>query len=233
MELFYCSTIENNIAHFDETEAAHCLRVLRHKAGDTIALTDGKGTIHKGIIEVSGKQCMVNIYESKTMPPRNRQLHVAIAPPKAIDRFEWFLEKATEIGIEEITPLLCFHSERKHLNVERCNKILISAIKQSNRSYLPLLHPLTPAEQFIIKHSAEHKYIAHCSEADDATLHQLIKQNASATIMIGPEGDFSASEINKALQSGYKSLSLGHTRLRTETAAVYVCSAFSLMNEQS
>ena len=138
MELFYSTNIDDNIISLNEVESAHCLRVLRHKIGDSVEVTDGKGNRYSGIISVASKICKIEIAEKHFEKPAITQLHIAIASPKSIDRFEWFLEKATELGIETITPLLCRFSERKHINAERCGKILLSAMKQSNRVYLPV-----------------------------------------------------------------------------------------------
>ena len=229
MELFYSTAIEDNTISLDEVESAHCLRVLRHKIGDPIAVTDGKGNSYKGIISAASKICKVEITAHHFEKPSNNQLHIAIAPPKSIDRFEWFLEKATELGIEKITPLQCRYSERKHINAERCSKILLSAMKQSNRVYLPLLHEMMSFEKFITTASPAKKLIAHCEESVKITLEKSISA-AQIIVLIGPEGDFSQHEIKLANDAGYENISLGEKRLRTETAALHVCSAFALKN---
>ncbi|HRC92511.1 MAG TPA: RsmE family RNA methyltransferase, partial [Bacteroidia bacterium] len=154
---------------------------------------------------------------------------IAIAPPKSIDRFEWFLEKATELGIETITPLQCRYSERKHINAERCGKILLAAMKQSKRVYLPVLNEMISFEKFITIPSTAKKLIAHCEESEKLTLEKSIAAE-QVIVLIGPEGDFAPHEIKLAIDAGYENISLGQKRLRTETAALLVCSAFALKN---
>jgi len=230
MELFYCNNIEGNKAIFDEQESTHCIRVLRHKAGDELMFTDGNGKRYSGKIEVANaRNCVLEIEQTEKEKKRDFYLHIAIAPPKAIDRFEWFLEKATELGIEEITPLLCRYSERKHLNHERCEKILMSAMKQSNRLYLPKLNELTKFDTFLKNNLEGTKAIAHCEPCEKRSLNTFITSSQNPLMLIGPEGDFSKEEIEIAIARNFEAVSLGEKRLRTETAAVHVCSAVSFM----
>ena len=182
MELFYSTNIDDNIISLNEVESAHCLRVLRHKIGDSVEVTDGKGNRYSGIISVASKICKIEIAEKHFEKPAITQLHIAIASPKSIDRFEWFLEKATELGIETITPLLCRFSERKHINAERCGKILLSAMKQSNRVYLPVLNEMMSFEKFIAIPSTVKKLIAHCEESEKLNLEKSISLDAKYTL---------------------------------------------------
>jgi 16S rRNA (uracil1498-N3)-methyltransferase len=229
MELFYCNNIEIDKAYLDERESAHCIRVLRHKAGDELIFTDGNGKKYFSKIEnANAKKCELQIESSVEEKPRDFNLHVAIAPPKAIDRFEWFLEKATELGVEEITPLLSCYSERKHLNHERCEKILISAMKQSNRLYLPRLNEMISFQKFLEKDFSATKAIAYCETSKKKSLQTILVNTKSLLVLIGPEGDFSKEEIEFAISKIFESISLGEKRLRTETAAVHVCSAANL-----
>lgn len=221
MHLFYDPSItENATFHLlSEEESKHACKVLRLKNGDQIAILNGKGIECFGtIIEDHPKHCKVEI-SSKTIEERDtHELHIAIAPTKIIDRIEWFLEKATEIGITEITPLICSNSERKQIKEERLEKILIAAMKQSKRLFLPILHPLVDFNTFIKNNPKG--LIAHCYDAPKKTMEEVF-QTSNSPVLIGPEGDFSLQEVEKALQSGYKTITLGKNRLRTETAGLY------------
>lgn len=232
MQLFYTQNIDGNLAIFEEEEARH-IKVLRKAVGDVLHFVDGKGGMYKGeIIEVHKKQCTLSILEhTPAYNQRKVKLHIAIAPTKNIARLEWFLEKATEIGIDEITPILCDRSERKKIRIDRLEKITLSAMKQSIKSYLPKLNELTHLNDFVKMENKDLKYIAYCN--DDALIH-LKKEYSSTdnvTIMIGPEGDFSPKEISLALENGYKGVSLGDSRLRTETAGIVACHIVNLLNE--
>jgi 16S rRNA (uracil1498-N3)-methyltransferase len=228
MQLFFSDNIQDNIVYLDKSESHHCIHVLRKIKGDVITIIDGKGNFIEGeIITANSKQVEANIISQKLQSQNLTPfLHIAIAPTKNIDRFEWFLEKATEIGISEITPLLCRHSERKTLNDERCHKIILSAIKQSEKAWLPKLNPLQTFSSFISQEHTAEKLIAHCNE--DVKLQLKDFESAqNILVLIGPEGDFSKEEIASASEKGLKNLSLGNSRLRTETAGVYVCAAVS------
>ena len=236
MNLFYTTLIEDNWLLLDAEEARHCAQVLRKQPGDVIYVVDGEGGFHESeLIEVHKKSCKASILKTtKPYKPRNCYLHIAIAPTKNISRFEWFLEKATEIGIDEITPLLCFHSERRNIRLDRLEKVLIAAMKQSVKAYLPKLNPLTKFKDFISTfHGSENKkgYIAHCHQDDVNHLKENYKPPQDVTILIGPEGDFSAAEINQAFAKSFEEVSLGTSRLRTETAGIVACHTINLMND--
>ena len=225
MHLFYTPTINADIFTLNEEESKHCNRVLRLTAGDLIYLVDGVGGFFETkIIEAHPKRCTVQVLEvTREHEKRSNYLHVAIAPTKNIERLEWFLEKATEIGIDEITPILCDHSERKDIKVERLNKIIESAMKQSLKAYHPVLHELTPFAKFITQPFAAGmaKHIAYCGEATKQSFALQIKQQPlSNLILIGPEGDFSPKEILAATAQQFQVVTLGNARLRTETAAL-------------
>lgn len=241
MYLFYTPDIATSHT-LSEEESQHCVRVLRYDRGDEILLTDGRGTTYKArITNPHPKHCEFEVLSSQKQEPHHHfHLHIAIAPTKNIERLEWAIEKCTEIGVDEITPLLCRFSERKTLRIDRLEKIILSAAKQSLTPYLPVLHDLTPFDEFIKTHSANEAsglYIAHCYEKDkrelkdEITLNSTLSTLNSITILIGPEGDFSEPEIDLALKNGYVPVSLGNSRLRTETAAVVACHTAILLNE--
>lgn len=237
MQLFYNPDINSSIPEFifNKEEGRHIVRVLRKKEGDLLYITNGKGFLFKvQIIHANDKKCMVRIisFEEKEKS-WNYHLHIAIAPTKMNDRFEWFLEKATEIGIDEITPIICDNSERKVLKTERMQKVLVSAMKQSLKFELPKLNEAIKFSEFIQTNSADIKLIAHCEDPDQKnTIKNLVKPNKNILILIGPEGDFSTKEISFALQHKFIPLSLGSSRLRTETAGIVACSSISVINEK-
>ena len=234
MNIFFTPDISGNFYTLDEAESKHCVRVLRHVNGDVLTLIDGKGNWYEAqITDANPKRCSVEVVKTiANVGKRNYRLHVAIAPTKNIDRFEWFLEKATEIGIDEITPLLCEHSERKQLKNERLEKVIVSAMKQSLKAYLPQLNNLTTFESFINTVSADEKYIAHCEEGRKNHLFHQVKPTGSVLVLIGPEGDFSPSEIAEARANGFVEISLGDSRLRTETAGIVATQIVQLVNEK-
>lgn len=228
-QLFYTIEIENGIARLDAEESRHLLTVLRRQEGDRLQLTDGKGFFYAAeILEAGKKQAVVRILETHQIPEPVARLHIAIAPTKQIDRFEWFLEKATEIGIHEITPLLCKRSERTTIRQDRLEKILISAMKQSLQSRLPVLHPLTPFKQLVQQAREPRRFIAWCPEEPPPHLMHQLPAASDALVLIGPEGDFTAEEAALAQASGFAPVGLGPTRLRTETAGVLVVAGFQL-----
>ncbi len=233
MQLFYVPNISGAEVILDETESKHAIRVLRLNAGDEIELIDGKGGLYKAsITDANPKKCKLSIFESRTkFGQKDFHLHIAIAPTKNIDRFEWFLEKCTEIGIDEITPLLSEHSERKVIKPERLEKILVSAMKQSVKAYLPQLNELTKLSDLINQSKDQHKFIAHCNDGEKPHLKDVIQQSEDVLILIGPEGDFSPEEVEQAKEKGFKEISLGSARLRTETAGVVACHIVNLANE--
>lgn len=233
MQIFYAPDISGNTYTLNEEESKHCIRVLRLDSGDEITLVNGKGGLYKTrIVKPEPKRCQVEVFEAVTeYEKRNHYLHIAIAPTKNIERFEWFLEKATEIGIDEITPLLCEHSERKVINNERLEKIIVSAMKQSVKAYLPKLNQIMTFKQFLQTNNDGELYIAHCNKKDLSHLKNEIHPYQKVTILIGPEGDFSPEEVNQAIQLKFKEISLGTSRLRTETAGVVACHIANLLNE--
>jgi len=220
MQLFYLENPENEIILSSE-ESKHTTKVLRKKQGEVLDFTDGKGNFYKAEITVAdSRKCRLQIVSSiQKEKQHNYHLHIAIAPTKNMDKFEWFLEKATEIGIDEITPIICSRSERKVIKTERCNKILLSAMKQSLKFHLPKLNEAMSLTDFLKSNVDGAKYIAHCEKSDKLELRK-VNSAEKTIILIGPEGDFSATEIEIALQNNFKALSLGTSRLRTETAGI-------------
>ncbi len=233
MQLFYDQHILPEAkTHFIEAEESkHILRVLRKQVGDEIYMTNGNGYLFKSLItSIFGKKCQVEIVDVTFQEPPKTKLHIAIAPTKSSDRFEFFLEKATEIGISEITPLLTKNSERKRLNLARCEKIIQSAMKQSKRVYLPKLNELVKLDNFLETLDPKvSKYIAHCEDKDKIELNAIKHSINTICVLIGPEGDFSAEEIDLALHHAFLPLGLGSKRLRTETAGIYVALGFQFL----
>lgn len=231
MRSFYDPNIEiNSESHvLSEEESAHACRVLRLKNGDLIEILDGKGnSVECEIQEAHPKKCLVLIKKVNSSQKPTSWIHIAIAPTKNMDRIEWFCEKATEMGIMEITLLQCKNNERKHVKLDRLEKILVSAMKQSKRTYLPLLNDMIGFEKFVAQHPKG--LIAHCYTQEKMELRPEL-QKEMVPILIGPEGDFTENEVALALKSGYKGLNLGINRLRTETAALYACAvAYEIQN---
>lgn len=234
MQLFYNPHITDNdlTFNFDKEESRHIVKVLRKKTGDQLHITNGKGWLFKAELNLaSQKQCSATIITKTFESPKTYQLHLAVAPTKMNDRFEWFLEKATEIGISSITPIICDHSERKVIKEERFEKIIQSAMKQSLQYYLPELKPSITFKDFISQDISGQRFIAHCEATDRKSLKSQLQTQTDCTILIGPEGDFSLKEIELALQQQFKAVTLGETRLRTETAAIAACHSFVYANE--
>lgn len=235
MQLFFNADIKKTTEQFtfDKTESRHIVRVLRKKEDDTIFITNGKGELFKSTVVIpNDKKCLVRIvsFESQKKP-WNYYLHIAIAPTKLNDRFEWFLEKATEIGIDEITPIICDHSERKVLKMDRMEKIIHSAAKQSLKYHFPKLNEPTTFKEFINSTFDGQLFIAHCEETNKLSLKKALKPTQPATILIGPEGDFSSKEIEQSLVHKFIPVSLGQSRLRTETAGVVAAHSIAFVNE--
>jgi len=228
MQLFFIENPESEIV-LSKQESKHATKVLRKKEGDILNFTDGKGGFYRAEITVADtKNCRLQIISSEQKPKQhNYHLHIAIAPTKNMDRYEWFLEKATEIGIDEITPIICDHSERKFLKTERCNRILLSAMKQCLKFHLPKLNEAMPLKEFLKQDFEGNKYIAHCEDGEKTELRKEEKANKT-TVLIGPEGDFSPAEIEIALQNQFKTASLGTSRLRTETAGLVAVHTINL-----
>ena len=234
MQLFYNPSINETLTTFDfnKEESKHIIKVLRKKEGDILHVTNGLGFIFKTEIKVvSDTKCAVLIISYEKQDRKKFHLHLAVAPTKMNERFEWFLEKATEIGIQEITPIRCDHSERKIINTDRFHKILESAMKQSLHFYLPILNKPISFKEFIQTNRADQLFIAHCEKTTKKTLKAELKTSKSVTILIGPEGDFSSKEIQHAIAANYIPVSLGTTRLRTETAAIVACHSVVFKNE--
>ncbi|GAA4281803.1 16S rRNA (uracil(1498)-N(3))-methyltransferase [Gaetbulibacter aestuarii] len=234
MQLFFTPHIDenSNTFSFDKDESRHIVKVLRKAKGDLLTITNGKGWLFEAeILQPDQKQCSVAIISKTKQPPRPYTVHLAVAPTKMNDRFEWFLEKATEIGVDRITPLLCEHSERRVIKKERYEKVIQAATKQSLHYYMPELDDLTLFDDFIKEKFTGEKYIAHCEETEKKSLKTELKPGSHVTILIGPEGDFSSREITEARNSGFKPISLGDTRLRTETAAIVACHSIAFINE--
>lgn len=229
-QLFFTQKIENGFAHFDEEESRHLVTVLRRKVGDMLQLTDGHGFFYEAEISETGKRhVLARISASTPAPVRNTtSLHLAIAPTKQIERIEWLLEKATEIGIDEVTLLHCQHSERDTVRLDRLEKVLVSAMKQSLRAHLPKLNELTRFQQFIKNSTADQRFIAWCSDTPLPHLKTLVAPGKSTLILIGPEGDFSPEEVRLAEENGFAGVSLGSARLRTETAGLLAVGVVAL-----
>ena len=236
MQLYFAEDLITTTVTLDKEESHHVIHVMRLHAGSTIDITDGKGTLANGIISAANpKTCVVEILQRKQEHlPRNYALHIAIAPTKNIDRLEWFLEKATEIGIDTITPLLCQRSERKIINEDRLTKMVVAAAKQSLKTFFPVLNPLTSFKDFIDRETDGIKLIAHCYSSERKLLKDCYTPGSRAKnvlILIGPEGDFDEVEIELAEKNGFKSISLGDSRLRTETAGLVACQSIAFMNQ--
>lgn len=232
MILFYAPDILT-CSELPEIESQHCIRVLRKQTGDAIAITDGKGSLYKAVIaEAHPKHCKVDIVESKTevLPWKNR-IEIAVAPTKNPDRMEWFVEKAVETGIDKISLLRTRYSERKEMKTDRLHKILISAMKQSLKATLPELQETIDFNEFIKQKFEGRKFIAHCRPEEKPLLSRQYHKGENVLILIGPEGDFSPEEISAATENGFQPVSLGESRLRTETAALAACQTIHILNQ--
>ena len=235
MQLFYnpqLTTTTENFT-FDREESKHIVKVMRKKEGDNLHVTNGLGVIFNvEIVIAMDTKCQVKIVSAEKQKPLNYQLHLAVAPTKMNDRYEWFLEKATEIGVSSITPIICDHSERKHIKNDRFEKIIQSAMKQSLQAYCPVLHDAISLKDFLKTSKKEGTLlIAHCEETDKKSLKEVLKKTDEITLLIGPEGDFSEKEIRLALEQGFLPITLGETRLRTETAAIVACHSVAFVNQ--
>mgnify|MGYP000972400565 FL=1 len=234
MQLFYNPTIDETTENFsfDKEESKHIIKVLRKKDTDILFVTNGLGLLFKTEITLaSDNKCTVKILSFEKTEPSKFQLHLAVAPTKMNDRYEWFLEKATEIGVHEITPIICDRSERKVVNKERFDKILLTAMKQSNALFLPKLNEAISFKEFMKHKNNGIQLIAHCEETGKKSLKSVLKTNENITLLIGPEGDFTEKEIALAVENNYVPVSLGNTRLRTETAAIVACHSIVFFNE--
>ena len=239
MELFYTSNIDGNQAVLDAIESTHCMKVLRHRVGDTVSVMDGKGTLLRcRIAEYRKDGTLLEIMgREENFGAHNYDLEMAVAPTKNIERYEWFLEKATEIGIDTVVPVICSRSERKSIKADRCGKLLLSAAKQSLKGRIPLLRECCRVEDYIRECDKDRiRLIAYCGSvegAEKSSLRQVLEScsggNGKISIMIGPEGDFSSQEAELAFKCGFRIIHLGKSRLRTETAAVVACGSVNNM----
>lgn len=234
MQLFYNPDISENTKQFTfpKDESKHIVKVLRKNVGDVLHITNGKGWLFKAEVTIPNiNKCLVNIVSFEKQDRPNYRLNLAVAPTKMNDRYEWFLEKATEIGIDTITPIICDRSERKIIKPERFERILQSAMKQSLSCYMPKLNDALSFNAFLQQEFEGDLFIAHCEETDRKSLKQELQPQKNITILIGPEGDFSSKEITNALSKKFIPVTLGDTRLRTETAAIVACHSVAFINE--
>ena len=235
MQLFYNPEISETTKEFTlhTDESKHLLKVLRKKKGDEFHITNGKGWLFvASLVNVDPKNTAATVVSAKKIHAKMHSLHMAVAPTKSNDRFEWFLEKATEIGVNEITPIICSRSERKTLKMDRLQKVIQGAMKQSQRTFLPVLNPPITFTEYIKKKHTGILFIAHCHEEEKMELKRRIAPDKPITILIGPEGDFTEEEVDLAYENGFLPVSLGESRLRTETAAIYACTAVAVFNSR-
>lgn len=225
MNLFYTKNFSPENNQLSEEEAKHCLRVLRRQQDDIIQVTNGTGQLYTGHLDIFGKKAFVNVTSTEeVLKTRDYYLHIAIAPTKNMDRLEWFLEKCTEIGIDEISLLLTAHSERKKIRFDRVEKIVLSAMKQSHQMHLPKCNDLISYKQFIKQDFSDYQsFICHCENDFDKKTLKAYPPKKKVLILIGPEGDFALNEIEMAYEQGFQGLDLGINRLRTETAGIVAC----------
>jgi 16S rRNA (uracil1498-N3)-methyltransferase len=233
MQLFYIPDLDENskTAIFSSDESRHLFKVLRKKVGDVILITNGNHLMFTGNISaISKNNCEVEISKCEKKEKLGYSLHIVISILKSNERFEWFLEKASEIGITEITPVLCERSEKKFINEKRLNKVLISAMKQSLKANLPILNPIVKLKDYYKSNLSDQLFIAHCNESEKDFLISSVKPKENVTILIGPEGDFTKYEVEEAVKIGFKPVSLGNTRFRAETAAIIATHTVSIAN---
>ena len=235
MQLFYAPEITLPLYTLSEEESKHCVRVLRMKRGDELHITDGRGNMYRcKVVDDNAKRCTVEVvHTTPNYEPLAYELVMAVAPTKNIDRYEWFLEKATEVGISEVYPLECDHSERRQIKAEREEKVITAAVKQSLKAYHPTLHDMTRFRDVVTMPFEGQKFIAHRNDSlgEREYLGKLVEKGGRSLILIGPEGDFSEEEITFALNNGFKAISLGKERLRTETAALIATVITSTINK--
>ncbi|WP_316824289.1 16S rRNA (uracil(1498)-N(3))-methyltransferase [Pedobacter miscanthi] len=233
MHIFYTPDITQNTYTLNEEESKHCVRVLRLGVGSVVNLVDGKGGFYTAeITSDNPKKVALSVLNIETeFHKRNHYLHIAVAPTKNIDRMEWFLEKATELGIDEITPIITDRSERRVVKEDRLTKVITSAVKQSIKAYHPKLNDAISFDAFLKEPFDGEQLIAHCIDnGEKQYISKLVTPHQKYLILIGPEGDFTPEEVNLALNKGFKALTLGDNRLRTETAALAVCFEINYLN---
>ena len=234
-QYFYSTQIYEDFIILPEGEAHHALKVLRKKIGDKITVVDGKGGEYESIFEnVNALNCKLKIINRKNNIGGllKHSIHIGISPPKSHDRLEWFIEKSVEIGIQEISFILTENSERKNIKMNRILKRAISSMKQSLKTYLPKINDMVSEKDFIVNCSNNEKFIAHLREDENQHLLKSVSAQNDYCILIGPEGDFSSSEIKRSEKFGFLPVSLGENRLRTETAGVAACHILNLVNEK-
>ncbi|MDH5397179.1 MAG: 16S rRNA (uracil(1498)-N(3))-methyltransferase [Cyclobacteriaceae bacterium] len=233
MDIFYDPDFSLENPYLSQAESHHCLKVLRHKPGDQIGICDGKGALHTGTLGKieTAKTCHIENMTTRLFK-KSSEIHIAIAPTKNMDRMEWFVEKATELGVDTITPIISFHSERKKINSERLNKKAISSLKQSKNTFLPRINQPVQLNRFLDQnlHLLANKYIASLIDPDTPHLYQVPVKHNRSVVLIGPEGDFSLEEENMAREAGFVAVSLGDNTLRTETAGIVALHTLLLRN---
>lgn len=233
MHIFYSKTYDGKVFILDEAESIHLSRVLRLVKGDEARVINGSGTFYRcRVLEVGKKTSSLQVISSeKDFMKRDYYLHIAIAPTKSIDRYEWFIEKSVEMGIDRITPIICDRSERRISKTERTRKVIIAAMKQSLKASETIIGDAVPFTQFIEGRTERKRFIAHCNETGSRQqLSDSVKPGDDGLVLIGPEGDFTPDELDQAIKAGFKELSLGSSRLRTETAGVVACSMYYFIN---
>lgn len=230
MILFYQPLIEEGIRVLDEEESRHCVKVLRKRAGESIRLTDGKGSFYEAVItKADASQCGLELIRQTKQKEKDFRIHIAISPTKNADRIEWFVEKAVEIGVDQITLLGCHNTERTHLKADRLKKVAISAMKQSVKSMLPEVSSVLSFAD-VIKIDCDQKFIAYVDHANPLHLVNAAQQKKDYLVLIGPEGDFTKDEMEMAMDKEFVKVSLGESRLRTETAGIVACHILNLTN---
>jgi 16S rRNA (uracil1498-N3)-methyltransferase len=234
MQIFYAPEINGDSYILDENESKHLIRVLRMTKGTSVNLIDGKGNLYEGEISIpDAKRCIIDIKNKiENFEKRDYRLHIAISPLKNPERFEWFIEKSVEIGIDEITPIICRNTEKTGIKTTRIDNLIISAMKQSLKASKPILNNPLTFKNFILSQRNETLLIAHCNSGfARSSISEVYSKNKNVTILIGPEGDFSNDEIFTAVENGFRSVHLGTSRLRTETAGIAACHSIYFINQ--
>lgn len=230
MNIFYQPLITEGVLQLDEEESRHCIKVLRKMKGDQLRLTDGKGNFYDAVITSETSPCKFEIRQTYPEPEKKYRIHIAISPTKNSDRIEWFVEKAVEFGVDEIQMMECHNTERTHVKIERLNKVAISAMKQSVKSRLPKIEGLVPFSKVVKASQSSTRFIAYVDPANPLHLKDVARPGENSLVLIGPEGDFTPEELALAMENGFKKVSLGASRLRTETAGLAACHILNLIN---